>query len=140
MPQPSSVSFPFLRGRSAIYGIVHRPFAKVFMRTGGNTWLPHYMYLDSGADFSIVPSSIGEILGLARRPGERLRRAGGLGGTLEVAFRRVSMRIGAEEFEAEIGWSPNDDVPLLLGRRDVFNRFDVIIRERDLVTEFRWRG
>lgn len=138
---PTPVRFRFTQGRSEIYGTVHRPGAKVYILTERGTWLPHSMLVDTGADYTLLPRSIGEFLGFRRKADERLYRAGGVGGgTIRVVMRRVMMRLGRHEFSADVGWSDSDEVPLLLGRSDVFDLFDVHFLQRERVTEFRWRG
>ena len=54
-PNPDSpIRFPFRQGPSEIYGTLHRPVAKVYLRTTRLTWLPHYMFVDSGADYTLL--------------------------------------------------------------------------------------
>ncbi len=133
------IRFGFQVDTSDTYGHVLRPVAKVAMRVGRESWQPYYMYVDSGADVSIVSGLVGVVLGFTRRSGDKLRRLSGIGGSLSFVMRRVAMRIGDYELQADLGWAQSDDVPLILGRKDVFDSFDVKIRQRDAITEFRWR-
>jgi len=41
-----------------------RPVAKVYLKTEFDEWLPCFMYIDSGADFALVPYKFGLMLGL----------------------------------------------------------------------------
>lgn len=140
MPAPP-IRFPSTRGPSEIYGTLHRPNAKVYLLTQRGTWLPHYMLVDSGADYTLIPKSIGDFLGLRKKATEHLFKSGGVGGgSIWVVMRRVQMRIGPHQFPADVGWTNSDEVPLLLGRADVFDRFEVHFKQRERVTEFHWRG
>jgi hypothetical protein len=134
------IRFPFQVGVSEVYGRVTRPVAEVQLRVGRTSWQPHILFVDSGADFSMVSGLTGVMLGFSRRPGETVRRVKGISGVIPVLMRRVAMKIGTYELDADVGWAQGDDVPLILGRRDVFDHFDVNIRQRESVTEFRWRG
>lgn len=113
MAHADPIRFPFRKGASEIYGAFYRPVAKVYVRTGRGTWLPHFMYIDSGADYSLLPQMIGQFLGLESRPGEREYEGKGVGGSVKVVMRRLRMRIGPHEFSADVGWARSDDVPLL---------------------------
>jgi len=135
------VRFTFSQGRSEIYGKLYRPSAKVYIRTDRGTWLPHYMLVDSGADYTLLPKSIDEFIGLRKDIADHLYHSGGVGGgKIWVVMRRLKMRLGDYEFMADVGWAHSDNVPLLLGRADVFERFEVHFKQHEKVTEFHWRG
>lgn len=134
------IRFPFRQGPSEIYGALLRPVAKVCLRTARLTWLPHYMFVDSGADYTLLPKTLGEVLGLRKEINDTLHRSKGVGGSIGVVMRRLQMKIGRHRFAVDVGWASTDDVPLLLGRADVFDRFDVRFSQREHVTEFHWLG
>jgi Aspartyl protease len=83
------------------------------------------MYIDSGADVSLVPLQFGRALGL--QPNKQdIQEIQGIGGRgIAVIMSTVKMRIGRKILEARIAWSLTEDVPLLLGRMDVFDAFKV---------------
>ena len=134
------IRFNFQVEASELYGRVPRPTAEVHLRTGRNSWQLYFMYVDSGADYSIVSESVGTLLGFVKRRGEHVYRSRGIAGSVPCLMRRVQMRIGPNELEADLGWAQSDEVPLLLGRHDVFDKFDVTLRQRLSETEFVWRG
>ena len=43
-----------------------------------------------------------------------------------VIVKKVKMKIGNQEFDTRIAWCLEEDVPPLLGRIDVFNKFKII--------------
>ncbi len=44
---------------------------------------------------------------------------------------RIPLRLGDQEFEARVAWALIEEVPLLLGRLDIFERFSIIFEEAD---------
>lgn len=122
------VEFPFVRERANIVKSILRPLARVVF----NEEVPQWMYIDSGADVTLLPRSVGELLGFEIRRGEEIKEVKGLGNSrIPIVVRRVSMKIGEKKFEARVAWSLTEDVPLVLGRLDVFNKFDILFKERE---------
>ncbi len=95
------------------------------------------MYIDSGADLSLLPRSVGELIGLAKKKDEKHESISGVGGSsINVVIRKVQMRIGETSFPARISWSSSEQVPLLLGRLDVFERFKILFQEKQKIVTF----
>ena len=127
------VDFPYVREWSSSFGTVARPLAKVIMEGE----FPQWMYVDSGADITLIPSSVGKLVGLRRGMGDRSQRIFGVGrSSVPVLIKRISMRLGSAEFRCRVAWSQVEDVPLLLGRMDVFKRFNVTFKEKEGLTTF----
>ncbi len=94
------------------------------------------MYIDSGADMSLVPRQFGEALGLLLSR-EEIREIRGIGGRgIRVIIATVKMRIGRRVLNTRIAWSLTEDVPLILGRMDVFDAFKVIFDQPRRKVEF----
>jgi len=93
------------------------------------------MYIDSGADLTIIPYRLGLMLGL-RLEGP-IEEVHGIGGGIPIIIRHLELRIGDVVISARVGWSLREDVPLLLGRMDVFSEFDIEFREREEKVVFR---
>jgi hypothetical protein len=66
---------PGLRAASSVFRIVERPVAKVIV----NRQFPEWMYVDSGADITLLPFSIGELVGLRLTGKDRIQRIFGVG-------------------------------------------------------------
>lgn len=87
------------------------------------------MYIDSGADISLVPLDFGSLLGLQAQRAEGALR--GIGGeAVELVLRSVSMRLNRVVVRSKIAVALTNEVPYLLGRYDVFNLFRITFEER----------
>jgi len=90
--------------------------------------------LDSGADMSVLPLEIGQLLGLslkkARGPCD------GIGGEVETSEDHVRIRImqGHEDYSFEIPvkivLDPKCNIPVLIGRAGFFEQFEITFNER----------
>jgi hypothetical protein len=94
------------------------------------------MYVDSAADLTLIPLKLGEALGLTYRHSE-IREVKGLGRKpIPVVIRKLQMKIAGKSIYARVAWSLIEEVPLLLGRRDVFDLFRVTFDEAKQIVTF----
>jgi hypothetical protein len=127
------VEFPYRKEKSTTFGVIFRPVAKLILQEEFAQWL----YVDSGADITLIPLSVGDLIGLRRLKHDKVQRVMGVGkSSVPIIVKTVSMRIGTMSFRARVAWSQVEDVPPLLGRTDVFRRFSVTFREKKGVTIF----
>jgi len=127
------IEFPYVREKSQLVGTIPRPVARVIL----NNNYPHLLYVDSGADITLLPRSVGELIGLRKEKGEKPSRISGVGkSSVFVLIRRVTMTIGTSRFPARVAWSLVEDVPLLLGRLDIFPRFSILFQEHRKTVTF----
>ena len=126
---PHTIIFRYGTERSRLFGTIKRPVAKVYVRDASGNWVPCFMYIDSGADFTIIPYRFGLMLGL-RLEGP-VEEVYGIGGGIPIIIKRLELKIGDVIINARVGWSLREDVPFLLGRMDVFNEFNIEFRERE---------
>jgi len=125
------VEFPFIRQKANVVDFVLRPFAEVTLRYGENE-IVEWFLIDSGADVSLISRGLGELLGFKIREGEEVKQLGGLGETkVPYLLRTLKIKIGEKEFDARVAWSLIEDVPLILGRLDIFDKFDVSFKEKE---------
>lgn len=120
-------------------GIVLRPVADVFLRSSAGAWIEFHPYIDSGADVTMVPLSLGKLLGLHVLD-DHVEQIGGIFGSVPVIYDRATMRIGAEEFFVKMAWALIEDVPPLLGRADVFDIFDITFQQHERTVLFQKRA
>jgi len=122
-----TVTFKYRAEKSKIFGVIKRPVAKVYLRNELNEWFPCFIYIDSGADFTLIPYKFGLMLGL--RTEEKMHEIYGVGGGISVILKSISMKINNSVLDVRVGWSLREDVPFILGRLDIFDKFHIEFRE-----------
>lgn len=110
-------------------GIIRRPVADVFLETQNGQWIEFHPYIDSGADVSMVPFSFGKLLGWEAVE-TNIKQVGGIRGSVPVIYQKAKIKIENQEFTIKVAWALIEDVPPLLGRTDIFDKFEVIFRQR----------
>ena len=129
--------FPYRREKSNLFGMMYRPIASIHFIVNGNEII-QFMYVDSGADITLIPKSVGELLGF--EAGDEIKEIYSVSGhKISVIIKNIDLRIGRHQFNARVAWSLQEDVPLLLGRLDIFDRFLIIFDESNKKTIFKWK-
>jgi len=118
--------------------IIFRPVAKAYLLKSGSEWIPKYFYVDSGADYTLIPYRMGRFLNLGEIASE-VKEIGGIGGFIATRFAVVPMRIEGYQFDCTIAWAQIEHVPFLLGRENVFEYFDITFQQRNKKTVFIWQ-
>ena len=118
---------------------IFRPVCKAYIMKLGNEWVAEYFYIDSGADYTLIPYRMGKFLGMEKTASD-VRDIGGIGGSIGVRFAVAHMKIGVHEFNCTIAWAQVEHVPFLLGRENVFECFDVTFLQRKKKTRFIWHN
>lgn len=107
-----------------------RPVADVYLKTKNDDWIEFHPYIDSGADITTIPLSLGRLIGL-HMDEAKVEQIGGIRGSVPIIYDNSMMKIGLETFSVRIAWSLVEEVPPLLGRTDVFDHFDVTFKQRE---------
>ncbi len=130
-------SFRYRKEYSKLFGTVYRPVAEVYFKDAEGKDLISFMYVDSGADITLLPRELGENLDLTIEE-EKIQEISGVGGgSIPVIIKTIEMRIGDHAMNARVAWSLEEDVPALLGRMDIFNGTKVsFIHNATVVFEF----
>lgn len=89
------------------------------------------MYIDSGADIALVPFRFGKALGFKQHEGESIKHMHGIAGSIPYLSRKVKLQLGNDIFEIEIAWALIEEVPALLGRQDIFDRYEVTFKQKN---------
>lgn len=113
------------KGKSVI-----RPVADVFVQNKSGSWIEFHPYIDSGADVTMIPLSLGKLLGLKVEEA-KIEQIGGIRGSVPVIYVKQKVRLGGVGFLARIAWALVEEVPPLLGRESVFDKFKVTFKQRD---------
>lgn len=125
------IEFDFKKEESRIFGPILRPVARIFLINEGKEVAEH-LYVDSGADVSLIPKSVGDWLGFKVGDKEEITEIKGVGERgVPIIIKKIKMRIGEKESETRIAWALVEEVPLLLGRTDVFNLFNVCFKKNE---------
>ena len=130
------IEFSYRKMESSLVGTIERPVAEILMQTPQGEWIEFHPFIDSGADITLLPYSFGLMLGLSRDFGEIKELKGVRGIGLPVVISKVKMRIGDVELEPKVAWALIEGVPPLLGRLDIFDKFDITFKEKEGVIIF----
>lgn len=123
------IEFDFKKEESRIFGPILRPVARIFLINEDKEVAEH-LYVDSGADVSLIPKSVGDWLGFKIGDKEEIVEIKGVGERgVPIIIKKIKIKIGEQELETRIAWALVEEVPLLLGRTDVFNLFDVSFKK-----------
>ena len=122
-------SLDFKEEQSRLFGPVLRPVARIIL-INNEIEVPENVYVDSGADISLIPKSVGDLLRLKITSKDLIEEIKGIGERgIPVIIKKINMKIGDRMLETRIAWALIEEVPLLLGRIDVFNLFDVCFKK-----------
>ena len=133
------IEFDYRQERLRTGEIIYRPVAKASLLRPGGEWITEYFYIDSGADYTLVPYRMGQFLDLNGIASE-VKEIGGIGGVIGVRLAAIPMKIGGHPFDCTVAWAQIERVPFLLGRKDVFESFDITFRESARKVVFVWQG
>lgn len=130
-----TIVFPCVIYQHEILGDIVQPYASAILHHADHTFAGEFL-IDSGADITLIPRGVGELLGLTATAGD-IGDLGDLQATLPAIYREVEMQIGDDRFHIRLAWALTEHVPLILGRLDVFDFFDIEFRQRERCTIFR---
>jgi len=128
------IRFRYQKEKSDL-GVVYRPVAHAVLKVGSFI-IEIPLYIDSGADISLIPLGLGEALGFRQNSSQIREIKGVSGGKVPYIIKKVKIYLGGTEIEARIAWALTEEVPPLLGRLDIFDRFKIIFDEQRKVVEF----
>jgi len=94
---PYSITFKYRTEKSKIFGSIGRPLAKAYLEDRESGWLPCFMYIDSGADFTLIPYRLGLSLGLEME--EKVEEVYGVGGGIPVVIKSLTMKLARRQID-----------------------------------------
>lgn len=86
--------------------------------------------LDTGADFTMLPYHMTEVIGIDLSKCPQGRSYGIEGNSVKVYASKIQIRIGHVELKVRCLFSEKENTPYLLGRADVFSTFDITFDNR----------
>lgn len=120
--------FRYKSERGAHQKLVKRPVADVWFRKGGG-WVEFHPYIDSGADVTLIPFSLGELLGFKTEE-EGIEEIGGIRGAVPVIYKKWEVKVGERVLPILLAWALIEGVPPLLGRTDIFDFFQITFQQK----------
>ena len=109
------------------------PSIPISLKGEGNTTFQFIGLLDSGADVSVIPQDVAELLGL-KLDGKR-EKVRGIGGWVDSVNEKINVTIskGHETYTFEVlvkvilgSAEEIGDIPIILGREGFFDKFKII--------------
>jgi predicted aspartyl protease len=124
------VTFRYRKEASVISGAVLRPVADVILETSRSR-IEAAMYIDSGADITIIPLEVGKALGLKQKPSDEILEIKGVSGSgVPYILKKANIIFNGERLKIRLAWALVEEVPLLLGRMDIFPKFKITFDEK----------
>lgn len=113
-------------------GTLKKPTIPVEFKMLSSGYIETIALVDSGADVTVLPKGIADLIGV-KIIGES--ESQGIGGKVKVKTGSVTFRIKGEhayhKITTHVEIIEDDSIPVLLGRRGLFDRFKVIIDEQN---------
>lgn len=122
------ITFRYKSEKGAHQKIVKRPVADVWFRKGKD-WLETHPYIDSGADVTLVPLSLGELLGF-KVENEKIEEIVGIRGSVPVVYKKWEIKMDRKILPVLVAWALIEEVLPLLGRADVFDFFRITFNQK----------
>lgn len=89
--------------------------------------IPFFFLFDTGADVTSFPASAAEKLGIDLDKCPKEPMSGYEGTTISVYRSEVRVVFNGKSFFVPCVFNPNEEVPILLGRAGILNRFNIFL-------------
>lgn len=132
------ITFSFEEFYTENLGKILKPLAVVTLKHREHS-LKDIMLIDSGADVTLIPRDRGLFLKLKPPKHSEIKYLGGIAGGVAVVYRTLDVVIEKVKFPCRAAWAMTEDVPSVLGRLDVFDKFNIEFRQRDRKVMFKER-
>lgn len=125
----SSIKIPYDK-KNSIIGEICNPtlILEVLTRFGYQRFR---FLLDSGADCTVAPRSMAELLGISLPDVPDTHIIGSTSGEMGVYAAKLRVRIETETFELRCLIAESDEAPFVLGRLDFFELFNVTLDNKN---------
>jgi len=98
--------------------------------SGSRKPISFFGLLDSGAQISLLPKADSEGFGLVLEDGKRTA-VGGIGKEELFGYKHtITLKMGGVSFKTPVVFAERDDVPRVLGREGIFDKFFMILDEQ----------
>jgi predicted aspartyl protease len=102
-----------------------------------NFWYPIEVYVDSGAEYTVIEAEIAENIGFDYRQGKRVYLRVGDGSLIPVYLHQLPVQLGGVQFSGRVGFSKQLNVNVnVLGKADIFDQFKVCFAQSQNLLTF----
>ncbi|MEK6887919.1 MAG: hypothetical protein AABX14_03165 [Candidatus Aenigmatarchaeota archaeon] len=119
------MKFSYIEKESRILGHVLKPLISIEILSKDDLWYGlDEVLVDTGADITLIPKSVGEVLVGDITSGKKAAIKGITPFELIIYIHNLKMKVMNKEIETSIAIADSDDVPAVLGRfmaLDLFN-------------------
>lgn len=130
------IIFHYKREPARIPGqFIYRPVAEIYLQSKSGSWIKFNPYIDSGADVTLIPLSLGKLLGLTIDK-DKIEEIGGIKGSVPVIYHKIKVRIGEYNLPVQIAWALIEEIPPLLGRTDIFDFSHIMFKQDQGIITF----
>lgn len=135
------IKFRYQNEPSLSFGKILRPVADVILEANGLK-VEVAMYIDSGADITMIPLRLGKALGFKQRPSDEILEIKGVSGSgVPYILKNAFLMMDNARLKIRLAWALIEEIPLLLGRMDMFPKFKITFDERNraiIFAKIRW--
>ncbi|PSF30608.1 hypothetical protein C7H19_23600 [Aphanothece hegewaldii CCALA 016] len=123
--------FPYKRIRG-----IDQPIIPIGLEMN-DLWLPLEVYIDTGAEYTVIESRIAESVGFNYRQGKRIYLKVGNGSLITVYLNRLNLQLGKIRLLCRVGFSDQLNVNYnILGKVDIFEKFKVCFAQAERMITF----
>ena len=127
-------NFPLNQKRTQL-GIISEPVIPIAVLT--KYGYQNFDFLvDTGADCSIMPKSVVKDLGLELNRLPKMRFCGIEGSGITAYIAKITIKITSTPVEIICALSDNEKSPFILGRKDIFSRFNILFDNKNKIITF----
>ena len=130
---PLIARFPFKRVGHSDWGPLDRPYADVFFQAyDSDRLVPIKMVVDTGADYTLLPSRYADLLGISLKKHCDRSESQGIGGkeAIYLLRDRIKIYIARWKMEIPVAFLARDDVPALLGRLRCLEKVSLLMKRK----------
>ena len=100
-------------------------------------WVPLDVYVDSGAEYTVIEAGIAESVGFDYRQGNRIYLRVGDGSLISVYLHYLEVQLGSVQLRCRVGFSQQLKVNYnVLGKADIFEDFRVCFSQKQRLITF----
>ncbi|MFA4819475.1 MAG: hypothetical protein WC613_00785 [Candidatus Aenigmatarchaeota archaeon] len=131
------MKFSYIKKESRILGHVLKPLISIEILSKDDLWYGlDEVLVDTGADITLIPKSVGEVLVGDITLGKKAAIKGITPFELIIYIHNLKMKVMNKEFETSIAIADSDDVPAVLGRFKALDLFNAeFLKGKELILD-----